>query len=319
MAFVQPSLGYDGTVSETQIARMAHNFGADYAVEGAADWKVTAVAGQDRTVAIAPGTGYGHFVRDTTDSIATIQLATITSGTRWDLIVCRRDWQPPGGVSTFEKVQGTSSKVIPSGRLVGPGVKDDQPLALVQVTAGQTLPTAIVDLRTWPSKVITASDLLALPNAALGTEAVVSGTRYRRELDNTNNVAWVIAGVGQWQDFYPYLYTNMSTTPVAIAAVIDYARWRMLDAGTVQAQVSVTRTAGQTTQGGFGVSLPVRGAYRSLNCGTLIVAGSNPPAAQSGIAQMSADASKLIPVAMTNGYLDVVPTNTVRYSVTYEV
>lgn len=319
MAFVQPSLGYDGTVSETQIARMAHNFGADYAVEGAADWKVTAVAGQDRTVAIAPGTGYGHFVRDTTDSIATIQLATITSGTRWDLIVCRRDWQPPGGVSTFEKVQGTSSKVIPSGRLVGPGVKDDQPLALVQVTAGQTLPTAIVDLRTWPSKVITASDLLALPNAALGTEAVVSGTRYRRELDNTNNLAWVIAGVGQWQDFYPYLYTNMSGNPTAIGANIDYARWRKVDPGTVEAQVSVSRQTGQTTTGGFGISLPVKAAFRSFNCGTLLVSGATPPAAQSGIAFMAPDSASLIPVAMTSGYLDVVPTHSVRYNVTYEV
>lgn len=185
------SKGYDGTVSETDFARMARNLGAAYAVEGAGDWRVTAVAGQDRTVAIAAGAGYGHGVRNVSDTVQTLQLAVAAAGSRWDLVAARRDWQPPGGATTFVKIEGTGARLLPTGRNVGPGVLDDQPLALVQITAGQSLPTAIVDLRTWPSKVTRAADQLALVDARLGDEVVIGGKRWRVELDSTNSPALV--------------------------------------------------------------------------------------------------------------------------------
>lgn len=185
------SVGYDGTVDEVQWARIAASLGADYAVLGNTDWQVTTVVGQDRTVQVAAGSGFGHGVLDVNDAAVTLQLPVVASGTRWDLVVARRNWQPVGGTTVFAVVQGTASKGIPSGRLVGPGVQDDQPLALVQVTAGQTLPTAVVDLRAFPSKVITVGDLLALPAARLGTEAVVGTTRYRRVLDANSNPVWL--------------------------------------------------------------------------------------------------------------------------------
>lgn len=154
MAVTFISHGYDTTSSNpyTEIAwAEAHPLiGAGaYGVVGGSDWKVTAVAGADRTVSIAPGFGWGRGVTDLTVANETIQLDTVTSGSRWDLIVARRDWTPTAGESKFMKINGGATKAIPGGRLTGPGGIDDQPLALVQVTAGQTQPTAIVDLRCW--------------------------------------------------------------------------------------------------------------------------------------------------------------------------
>lgn len=172
--------GFDGTVTEADFAKMARHFGTPYSVKDDPDLKVTAVAGQDRTVQIATGEAAAYGVLVTNDAAITLQLPTIASGTRWDLVCLRRDWQPAGGTATVTYVQGTSTKAIPAGRNANPGVIDDQPLALVQLTAGQTQPTAIVDLRSWASKVITVSDLLALPDAPLGTRAVVGSVRYKR-------------------------------------------------------------------------------------------------------------------------------------------
>jgi hypothetical protein len=121
---------------------------ASYGVRSPADWKVTAVSGQDRTVSIAAGRGYGYGVIDKTVANETLQLGTVSSGSRWDLVAVRRDPTPSAGVSSFVVVAGGSTPVIPGGRLSGPGIHD-QPLALVQVTAGQTQPTGFIDLRTW--------------------------------------------------------------------------------------------------------------------------------------------------------------------------
>jgi hypothetical protein len=174
------SVGYDGSVTEVEWAGLAQFVGSAYAVGGLNDWRVETVAGQDRTVRILPGTGYGHGVADLSDANVTLQLPTIGSGTRWDLVVARRDWQPPGGTTTFTHVTGTATQQIPAGRKSGPGVEDDQPLALVQVTAGQTLPTGIVDLRVLPSKVLSVWSLLALPDATIGTVARVGPVEYIR-------------------------------------------------------------------------------------------------------------------------------------------
>lgn len=142
------SLGYDGiTVNEVAWARLARYMGAEYAVGGASDLKVTAVAGADRAVQIASGEAFGQGVLDEFDT-ATIQLPSVASGTRWDLITVRRDWQPPGGTSHIDYLTGTTGKTLPAGRISGaPGVEDDQPIALVQCSSTSTMPTAIVDLR----------------------------------------------------------------------------------------------------------------------------------------------------------------------------
>ncbi len=189
------SVGYDGTIDEVQWAKIAGHLGAEYAVLGATDWKVEAVSGQERTVRVRPGGGYGHGVLDTSDAEVTLQLPAVTSGfTRWDLIVARRDWRPPGGATTFRSIEGAAFPTVPISRNTDPGVLDDQPVALVQVRSGATLPGTIVDLRVWPTKILTASTLLALPDAEHGSVALVGSTWHRRVIDDTGTASWVRIG-----------------------------------------------------------------------------------------------------------------------------
>lgn len=209
------SAGYDGTVDESQFAQLARHIGTQYAVDGNDDWRVEVVAGLDRTVRILPGTGYGHGVVDTSDAEETEQLPVVSgdAGThRWDLIVARRDWQPPGGSTTFQQIQGTTSRALPAGRLKGPGVVDDQPLALVRVTSGQQLPTAVVDLRCWASKVVGAKDLLGLGDPTIGAEGRVGRVVYR-------GLANATTGDPEWVSD-PYVVSGSAT--VTLNAANDF-------------------------------------------------------------------------------------------------
>jgi len=184
MAVTFISNGYDTTstnpYTESAWAEAHPAIGlARYQVRSSMDWKVTAVAGLDRTVSIAAGRGAGHGVTDKTVENETIQLDTIASGSRWDLIVCRRDWTPTAGESKFMKINGGATAVIPGGRVVGPGNIDDQPLALVQVTAGQTQPTAVIDLRTWAGDgggLVANDDLVRSFLNSVGTRIFITST-----------------------------------------------------------------------------------------------------------------------------------------------
>jgi len=187
------SIGYDGqVVDEVKWGGLSTFLGAPYGLADGAAWKVTAVVGLDRTSRVAPGIGYGHGVRDVSDSNVDVQHAAITSGIRWDLIVARRNWQPVGGTTTFVAVTGTATKQIPAGRLIGPGVQDDQPIALVQLTAGQSTPTAVIDLRHFTRKVTTmAADALLPTGASLGTVVCRGAQRDRLVLSTAGTEVWL--------------------------------------------------------------------------------------------------------------------------------
>lgn len=195
------SIGYDTTtekrVTEIDWAKALPRIGGSfYGVDGANDWKVSAVAGQDRTVSINVGSGWGHGVHDTlpaADGNFTLQLDSILSGSRWDLVACRRAWQATGGGPTaFVKVGGSSTKEIPAGRINNPGVQDDQPLALVQVTAGSSQPTGLIDLRCWASNGgLLVADKLALDYLAFpGARAMLGEIEYRYLPDVLGDYEW---------------------------------------------------------------------------------------------------------------------------------
>lgn len=191
------SIGYDGTVTEAQFAKMINAVGAsEYGVRGAGDWAVTAHPTQAQAVQIAVGSGWGHGVYDTSDAVAVVQCNAIASGTRWDLIVARRDWQPPTGATSFTKVTGGTAKTLPP-RETAAGVLDEQPLALVQWTAGQTAPTAIVDLRLWvgpggaDANDAMVKDYITRP----GAHVAVDGVTWRLAADGTSGT-WVRADEG---------------------------------------------------------------------------------------------------------------------------
>lgn len=189
------SVGYDGTVNEVQWAKLARVLGAPYAILGANDWATTVVPGQERTISIAPGTGYGHGVMDTSDAPVTLQLPAVGTGSRWDLIMARRTWAT--NTTFFGYVNGTGTRALPTGRISNPGVQDDQPIALAFSRAGVPL-VDLVDLRVYPQKVAFVRDLLALPDAPIGAQAMVvqgtenpSVTRYTRYIsDGSSSSSW---------------------------------------------------------------------------------------------------------------------------------
>jgi hypothetical protein len=201
MAVTFTSHGYDTTTGNpyTEIAWAdAHPLigSGTYGVRSGGDWAVTAVPNADRTVSIAPGFGWGSGVTDSTVANETIQLDTVTSGSRWDLIVARRDWTPTAGETKFMKINGGSTRAIPGGRLMTPGGIDDQPLALVQVTAGQTQPTAIVDLRCWANNggMVAKDELVKGYLNKLGTELYIGGTEWRYVPGANDVPEWVATG-----------------------------------------------------------------------------------------------------------------------------
>ena len=186
------STGYDGSITETQWSKLVPLAGGShYGVSGANDWKVTTHASLDRGVNIATGSGWGHGVLDTSDAVASLQGGTISSGTRWDMVVARRNWAGTGGATTFVLIAGSSSKALPS-RNTNPGTLDDQPIALVQFTAGNTAATAIVDLRCWSRNGgMVARDTLALNYLFhLGAQIKISGALWSCVPDGAGNPVW---------------------------------------------------------------------------------------------------------------------------------
>lgn len=187
------SIGYDGTVDERDWARLQASTASVYGVSSPTSWRVSAVAGADRTVSIASGIGWGHHVLDESDINYTLQGDTISTGSRWDLVVMRRDWTATGGgPSAFRLVKGTSARGIPS-RQTEPGSVDDQPIALVEFRAGQTQPGTIIDLRAWAGNGgIEAVDKMALDYLNKPGAAVKIGTSIHRYQLGANNVwSWV--------------------------------------------------------------------------------------------------------------------------------
>lgn len=245
MAVTFYSHGYDSTidnpVDEDVWQDMHPAIGqSTYAVRSPADWKVTAVSGADRTVSIAAGRGVGKGVVDKTVESDTIQLDPIASGSRWDLIATRRDPTPSAAVSEFTKVNGGSSPVIPGGRLAGPGIHD-QPLALVQVTAGQTQPTGFIDLRTWAGDgggLIANHDLVLSFMNATGTRIHIKGIDWIRRVGANDIPEW-------FSPHEPTTYAPVAATGWAITGAITAE-----PAGSkrrVTVDVTVKRTGGAFT------------------------------------------------------------------------
>lgn len=209
------SVGYDGTISEVEWAGLAPHLGAaEVVVEGMAG---TILSSPDRGVRIGTGVAVGHGVRDISDTNVTVQCGSITSGTRWDTICLRRNWGPtPGGTSSFVVVAGNSTRAISNSLQSNPGVMDDHPLFLARVQAGSSVVVELVDLRAFGSKILSVSDLVALPSAPQGTQALVSGRMYTRVVDTGGSLQW--ADVGYRSEPIPSMpaqWVGTQTPPVA--------------------------------------------------------------------------------------------------------
>lgn len=143
------SYGYPlGIMTGADWARAQWGLGRRYWVYDAASVRVTPVTGGTRQVSVAVGYFGGWGIRDYNDAAATVTLPTVASGTRYFMIVARRSWTGTGGATTFTYVDAgtTGASTLPT-RNTNPGTLDDQPLAMVPLTAGQTVPGTPIDLR----------------------------------------------------------------------------------------------------------------------------------------------------------------------------
>lgn len=230
------SVGYDGTVDETQWANLIGKAGSsEYGVDLAGDFGVNPVAGQDRTVRVAPGKAWGHGVLDVMDVEQTLQFALPASGDRYDMIVLRRDWQPPGGSTTLAIVQGSASSVTLPARNTGTlGVLDDQPIALVRVSAGSTSVSITADLRVWARNGgATAKDTRALQYlGALGALVEISGSLWQRRAGSTGaewvdllkaeDTGWIVSGIGgAWNGPSSYFRYRRRNGQVEVRGRVD--------------------------------------------------------------------------------------------------
>jgi hypothetical protein len=189
------SVFYDGTVTETDRAK---NRGGvpDYGVYGVHDFEVKPHPSIPYAVLVMAGKAHGFGVTDTAAIDQVVQCDTLASGTRWDLIAVRRNWQPAlGGPSALVAIPGGAVAEIPAARKVGPGVEDDQPLALVKWTGGLSAPAQIIDLRVWTGNggLYAKDDLVRTYLTGVGTEVNVNGVMWRMTLGASDSLTWVKA------------------------------------------------------------------------------------------------------------------------------
>lgn len=182
-------------VTEVKWAKAHPYIGSStYGVVGGNDFKVTAHPTTAQAVNVSTGRAWGWGVLDDSSTIVTKVASAPAAGTsRWDLVCIRRNWTlGAGGPSTIEIVEGGTTKALPAGRNTTPGTIDDQPLALVQWTAGQTQPSAMVDLRCWAGNGgMTAVDELVLtyldsPGAAIS----IQGSTWYAGVGLNGTISW---------------------------------------------------------------------------------------------------------------------------------
>lgn len=185
---------YDGTVDEIAFSTGISRVGSsEYGVAGIGDYKVTAVSGVDRTVSVAAGAAWGKGIHDVLTAAQTIAIPSVASGNRWDLIAVHRVWGT--NTTTIIRIAGNSTKAIPS-RAIGYGTTDDQPIALVRVTAGATTIQEIVDLRCWSGfGGVHAKDQLVLSYLNKpGSSVMIDRTIWQCVIGTADAPEWVATG-----------------------------------------------------------------------------------------------------------------------------
>lgn len=150
------SYGYPGVFAPGTVwAELQRAIGNRYYVDDPSSVACVPLVGGTREVQVSAGRFGGWGVADVNDAPVNIALPTVSSGTRWFLIVARRTWGVVNTTTLVALDPGWSS--LPASLPVPgstdasfnqqPGIRDDQPLWLVPLTAGQTLPGAPVDAR----------------------------------------------------------------------------------------------------------------------------------------------------------------------------
>ena len=187
------SVGYDGSINETQWSIMAPRLSMPYWVADTDTLAATIIKNADRTVELSPGPFGGVGVMDTLDAPERVTFEPVASGNRYDLIVATRDWQGVGGSTSLRVIKGGTKKAVPNFSRA-PGTYDDHLLHLVHLQAGRTTPVAIYDLRGFGlNSRVQILDALALEGYKNwpGLQAQLGREEYTLQVDRT----WVRTGL----------------------------------------------------------------------------------------------------------------------------
>ncbi|GGH34260.1 hypothetical protein [Microbacterium album] len=265
------SVGYAGTVSEVEWADLAWRAGgARYGVAGIDDWRATVAMG-DRAVQISPGKGWGNGVVDTSDAPEVLTAAPVASGTRYDLLVARRDWQTRQ--TTFAIVQGSAERAIPA-RATDVGIVDEQPLWLLRVVAGQSQVQEIIDVRVIPGDGgMLAFDQLALSYLGLlGTVVRIGDVVWSRVLNAVGTPTWRSAPSPDTDTGWVTLTPQNQAW--SVAAQYGYQALAVRRIGFSTDLSGIIRNATQRVQAGFvGAHVPAGSRPRARTLLTCHIAG----------------------------------------------
>ncbi|MCJ1709221.1 phage tail protein [Microbacterium sp. VKM Ac-2923] len=188
---IPTSAGYEGTINEAEWSVLTTEAGGRrYGVLNAASWKVTAGTA-DREVRIAPGSGFGLGIMDQSTAEASLSLPAPSSGSRWWLIIVRRNWAE--NKSYFDCIQGPTEAASIPPRSNSFGVVDDQPIALARVQAGQSQVVEFRDLRVWGGDggSFAVDELVLQYLTRVGTRIRVDSTMWECVLDRFSQPVWV--------------------------------------------------------------------------------------------------------------------------------
>lgn len=191
-ALADRNVGFAGQVLTADWAVIAGR-GARYSCLNPNDLRLTIAAG-DRAVSIAtaPDGVWGDGVLSFWNTSTTLTANSVSSGSRWDTVVIRRNWAT--STSTLMILQGGTSKAIASSRTNNPGATtSDQPLWLIRVQSGQTAIQEVVDLRCWSGAggVPVAVDPVALGYLSdLGTVVRIGESWWVRNRNSSGTTVW---------------------------------------------------------------------------------------------------------------------------------
>lgn len=198
MPVAMSSVGFAGSIGELDLAEMWSRAGGRYGVLGAGDLSCTVIPTADRTVRIDAGSAWGHGVLATLEADANVQFDLSASGTRWDMVVVRRTWSPPGGTAELDVVKGVTAQQVSAftqrkERAYPTGLVDEQPLWLVPITAGQQEPGLPVDIRCWFANggMVAKSDIVRQYLDEPGTHVTIGGTQWTYDIGANGSLGWV--------------------------------------------------------------------------------------------------------------------------------
>lgn len=190
------SVGYDGTVTESQWASVTGFLGSRPSVGGADDLAVTIDSGVTRGVQVAAGTVYADGVMDVVDAAFGLSATAVSSGTRWDTVAVRRDWSGTGGTTSVVVIAGGTDETA-TVTYSTPGIQCDYPIALILVSSSSTVIQEVVDLRGVCAGGVVAYDSASgLPDAGEMPDGALALVR-------SSYTGWMpyVVSDGEWLDW----------------------------------------------------------------------------------------------------------------------